>query len=241
MSERLRLLGSLSRAILREVKIAFGGAAIAPTARRRPVRRHSPMKNKFTVENAAMLLIDHQVGTIQLARNIAREQIVQNTRALARTALETGMPLVLTSSEETQFQGLLLDDLQHLAPDAYEKRIKRPGIVDAWDFPDYKKAVEATGKKNLIMAGLTNDVCIVFPAISAVEDGYDVQVVVDAGGSPTAIADAISTQRMKDLGVTLTTTNQIMAELAVSWAIGSGKTIQTIMYQEVLSKLMEQK
>lgn len=199
------------------------------------------MKNKFTVENAAMLLIDHQVGTIQLARNIAREQIVQNTRALARTALETGMPLVLTSSEETQFQGLLLDDLQHLAPDAYEKRIKRPGIVDAWDFPDYKKAVEATGKNKLIMAGLTNDVCIVFPAISAVEDGYDVQVVVDAGGSPTAIADTISTQRMKDHGVTLTTTNQIMAELAVSWAVGSGKTIQTIMYQEVLSKLMEQK
>ena len=79
------------------------------------------------------------------------------------------------------------------------------------------------------MAGLTNDVCIVFPAISAAEDGYEVQVVVDAGGSPTQIADTISTQRMKDHGVTLTTTNQLLAELAYNWAEGKGHTIQTIL------------
>lgn len=64
------------------------------------------------------------------------------------------------------------------------------------------------------MAGLTHDVCIVFPAISGIEDGYEVQVVIDAGGSPTQAADETSTQRMKDHGVTLTTTNQLMAGLA---------------------------
>lgn len=69
------------------------------------------MKNKFTIENAVMLLIDHQQGTIKLARNLPHAEIVQNTRALARTAVETGMPLVLTSSMEDHFQGLLLDDL----------------------------------------------------------------------------------------------------------------------------------
>ena len=197
------------------------------------------MKNKFTIENSAMLLIDHQQGTIKLARNISREEIVQNTRALARTAAETGMPLVLTSSMETAFQGMLLEDLREIAPEAYEQRVKRPGIVDAWEYEDYKKAVEATGRKKLIMAGLTNDVCIVFPAISAFEAGYDVQVVVDAGGSPTQIADDISVQRMKDHGVTLTTTNQLMAELAYSWADGAGHKIQAIMYEEILSKLLK--
>jgi nicotinamidase-related amidase len=196
------------------------------------------MKNKFTVDNSAMLLIDHQQGTIKLAKNIAYEQIVQNTRALARTAKETGMPLVLTSSEEENFQGLLLEDLQKLAPEGYESRVKRPGIVDCWEFEPFRKAVEATGKKKLIMAGLTNDVCIVFPAISATEDGYEVQVVIDAGGSPTQVADETSTQRMKDHGVTLTTTNQLMAELAYDWANGAGHQIQTIMYEEILSKLM---
>jgi nicotinamidase-related amidase len=88
------------------------------------------------------------------------------------------------------------------------------------------------------MAGLTNDVCIVFPAISAVEDGFDVQVVVDAGGSPTSIADETALRKMEKHGVTLTSTNQVMAELANSWSEGAGQTIQTIMYEEVLVKFM---
>lgn len=196
------------------------------------------MKNKFTVENSAILLIDHQQGTIKLARNLPREEIIQNTRALARTAVETGIPLVLTSSMETNFQGLLLEDLLVIAPEQYEKRIKRPGIVDCWEYEEYKKAVEATGKKKLIMAGLTNDVCTVYPAISAVEDGYEVQVVVDAGGSPTMLADETSLRRMEKHGVTLTSTNQVMAELAVSWSHDFGQKIQTIMYEEILAKLM---
>lgn len=197
------------------------------------------MKNKFTVENAAMLLIDHQQGTLKLARNLPREEIVQNTRALARTAVESGMPLVLTSSMEDHFQGLLLDDLQEIAPEAYNQRIKRPGVVDCWEYDEYKNAVVATGKKKLIMAGLTNDVCIVYPAISAIEDGFEVQVVVDAGGSPTTLADETALRRMEKHGVTLTSTNQVMAELANSWSEGVGQTIQTIMYQEILAKLVE--
>ncbi|MBD1853272.1 isochorismatase family protein [Leptolyngbya sp. FACHB-711] len=197
------------------------------------------MKNKFTVENTAMLLIDHQQGTIKLARNLPREEIVQNTRALARVAVESGMSLVLTSSMEDHFQGLLLDDLQEIAPEAYSKRIKRPGVVDCWEYDEYKNAVIATGKKKLIMAGLTNDVCIVYPAISAIEDGFEVQVVVDAGGSPTTLADETALRRMEKHGVTLTSTNQVMAELANSWSEGVGQTIQTIMYQEILSKFLE--
>jgi nicotinamidase-related amidase len=197
------------------------------------------MKNKFTVENVAMLLIDHQQGTIKLARNLPYAEIVQNTPALARVAVETGMSLVLTSSMEDHFQGLLLDDLQEIAPEAYNKRIKRPGVVDCWEYDEYRNAVLATGKKKLIMAGLTNDVCIVYPAISAIEDGFEVQVVVDAGGSPTTLADETALRRMEKHGVTLTSTNQVMAELANSWSEGVGQTIQTIMYQEILAKLIE--
>lgn len=197
------------------------------------------MKNLFTTENAAMLLIDHQQGTVKLAKNIPYREILSNTRALARTAVETNMPLVLTSSEEDQFQGPLFEDLAQIAPEAYGERIKRPGIVDCWQFAPFREAVEATGKKKLIMAGLTNDVCIVFPAISAVEDGYEVQVVVDAGGSPTMLADETSTRRMEKHGVTLTTTNQLLAELAYNWAEGNGHVIQTILYQENLARLVE--
>lgn len=197
------------------------------------------MKTKFTTENATMILIDHQVGTIKLARNISNAEIIRNMRALARTAVETGMPLILTTSLETQFQGPLLDDLKKIAPEAYEKRVQRTGIVDAWDDPNFKAAVEATGRKKLIMAGLTNDVCIVFPSISAVEDGYEVQAVINAGGSPSQVADDVSIQRMKDHGVTITVANQMLAELADRWSEGQGPTIEKILLEEILSEIMK--
>lgn len=196
------------------------------------------MKDKLTTENAAMLLIDYQVGTIKLAKNIPHKEIIRNMRALARLAVETGMPLVLTSSLESEFQGEILDDLKEIAPEAYEKRIKRLGVVDCWDDPNYKAAVEATGRKKLVMAGLTNHVCTVFPSISATEEGFDVQVVIDAGGSPTQVSDDASAQRMKDHGVTITVTDQIIAELANMWSEGDGPTIQKILQEEILSQTM---
>jgi isochorismate hydrolase len=99
--------------------------------------------------------------------------------------------------------------------------------------------VEATEKKKLIMAGLTNDVCIVYPAISAVEAGYEVQVVVDAGGSPTQVADETAIRRMEKHGVIITSTNQLMAELATDWASKEGSVIQRIMYEENLKSMVE--
>ena len=87
------------------------------------------------------------------------------------------MPLVLTSSLESEFQGPTFEDLKEIAPEAYEKRVKRAGVVNCRDDPNLKSAVEATGRKKLIMAGLTNQVCIVMPSISATEEGYEVQVV----------------------------------------------------------------
>ncbi len=94
-----------------------------------------------------MLLIDFQEGTLKLAKNIPHAQIIMNMRALARVAVETKMPLVLTSSLESEFQGEVLDDLQEIAPEECEKRIKRTGVVDPWDDPNFKSAVVATGRR----------------------------------------------------------------------------------------------
>lgn len=176
---------------------------------------------------------------MKLARNIDHKTLISNTRALCRVAVETGMPLVLTSSQEDHFQGLLLKDIQKIAPSAYAKRVKRPGVVDTWMYVPFKNEVIACGRKKLIMAGLTNDVCIVYPAISAVEDGFEVQVVADAGGSPSQVADEVSLRRMENHGVTITTTNQVMAELATDWSSAIGGAIQRIMYEEILKPMIE--
>jgi len=197
------------------------------------------MRGTFLPADTAMLLIDHQVGTARLAVSTPADEILRNTRALARTAVETGMPLILTSSQEDRFQGPLFADLATIAPEAHAARVKRPGVVDCWTYAPFRDAVLATGRKNLVMAGLTNDVCIVFPAISALEEGFAVQVVADAGGSPTPAADTAALERMRGRGVTVTSTNQVLAELATDWASPTGEAIQRIMYEEVLRRLVE--
>jgi nicotinamidase-related amidase len=173
------------------------------------------MKNLFTIENSALLLIDHQVGTMSWVRSLELDVIKTNTLVLAKSAQATGMSVLLTSSMETQAQGLLFDELQQVLPDAYKNRIQREGQVDCMTDLNFSAAVEAMQRKNLIMAGITTDVCIVYPAITAVEAGYQVQVVVDACGSPTKLGDEIALRRMEKAGVILTTTNQLIAELGV--------------------------
>jgi nicotinamidase-related amidase len=122
----------------------------------------------FTPQDFALLLIDHQVGTMQLVKNIPYEVVKQNAIALAKTAKILNMPVVLTSSQETNVQGSLLPELKEILPEAFEVRVKRAGIVNAWNDPNFSAAVAATGKKNLIMAGVTTSVCLVYPALSAI-------------------------------------------------------------------------
>lgn len=195
------------------------------------------MKNLFTIENSALLLIDHQVGTMSWVRSLDLDVIKTNTLVLAKSAQATGMPILLTSSMETQAQGLLFAELQQVLPDAYKNRIQREGQVDCMTDQNFSVAVEAMQRKNLIMAGITTDVCIVYPAITAVEAGYQVQVVVDACGSPTKLGDEIALRRMENAGVILTTTNQLIAELGQNWSSANGSKLISILFEDVLSKL----
>jgi nicotinamidase-related amidase len=87
---------------------------------------------------------------------------------LAKTAKILGLPVVLTSSQETNIQGLLLSEFKEILPEAYSARVQRAGIVNAWNDPNFSAAVDATGKKNLIMAGVTTSVCLVYPFLSYV-------------------------------------------------------------------------
>ncbi|RJT24150.1 isochorismatase family protein [Buttiauxella izardii] len=185
---------------------------------------------KFTADNAAMLLIDHQVGTMGWAKSMPFEELKRNALMLAKSAAILNMPVVLTSSMEEYAQGPLVEELKTILPTEFEARIKRLGIVNAMDDENFAAAVKATGRKKLIIAGVTNDVCTVYPALTLVAAGFDVQVVADAGASPTKMADEIALRRMDKNGITLTTTNQLIAELAGSWATPQGeKLVQVLM------------
>ncbi len=184
---------------------------------------------KFGVDNAALLLIDHQVGTMGWVKSISFEEMKRNALMLAQAARILKLPTVLTSSMEEYAQGPLLSELESILPAEFAARIKRFGIVNAMDDENFAAAVTATERKKLIIAGVTNDVCTVYPALSLVRDGFEVQVVADAGGSPTKMADDIALRRMERGGVTLTSTNQLIAELAGSWTTPKGGELIQVM------------
>ncbi len=195
-------------------------------------------KSPFTAADSALLLIDHQVGTMQLIKNIPLDRVKRNTLALATTAKVFEMPVVLTSSQEEMFQGLLIPELAEMFPKEYDARVKRAGIVNAWDDPLFVAAIKKTGRKNLIMAGVTTDVCLIFPAISAIEAGYRVQAVLDAGGSPFDLSEEMARKRMSDAGVVLTATITLLAELAQDWSTTEGEQLKTTLFGEVLKGIV---
>lgn len=190
---------------------------------------------RFTGDNAAMLLIDHQVGTMGWVRSIPFEEMKRNALMLAQTAKILNMPVVLTSSMEEYAQGPLLSELESIFPVEFAARIKRTGIVNAMDDEHFAAAVKATGRKNIVVAGVTNDVCTVFPALTLVDNGLDVQVIADAGGSPAKLSDDIALRRMEKGGVTLSSTNQVIAELVGSWSTPEGERV----VQEVVMKALQ--
>jgi len=147
------------------------------------------------------------------------------------------MPVVLTSSQENNTQGPLLPEIAEILPEAYEARVKRPGVVNAWAYPDFHKAVLATGRKQLIMAGVTTDVCLIFPAIDAAREGFAVQAVMDASGSPSDLSEEFSRQRMHDAGVVLTATNTLMAEIAQDWSTPTGQQLIGLLFSDVFPAL----
>jgi nicotinamidase-related amidase len=188
----------------------------------------------FTQDNAALLLIDHQVGTMKLIKNLPLTEVEKNTLALANIAKVLNIPVVLTSSQEDRFQGPLMTALADILPEAYATRVKRAGIVNAWEDQNFVAAVKATKRTHLIMAGITTDVCLIFPAISAVQEGYAVQAVMDASGSPFRLSEELARLRMQDAGVVLTATITLIAELVQDWSRPEGVALQQLLFTDIL-------
>lgn len=115
--------------------------------------------------NAAVLLVDHQTGLLSLVLDIDPDKFKNNVLALADAAKYFNLPTILTTSFENGPNGPLVPELKEMFPDA--PYIARPGQINAWDNEYFVKAIKATGKKQLIIAGVVTEVCVAFPALSA--------------------------------------------------------------------------
>lgn len=166
-------------------------------------------------DNAAVLLVDHQTGLLSLVRDIDPDKFKNNVLALAAAAKYFNLPTILTTSFEEGPNGPLVPELKEMFPDV--PYIVRPGQINAWDNEDFVNAVKATGKKQLIIAGVVTEVCVAFPTLSALAEDFEVFVVTDASGTFNALTRDSALNRVSQAGAQLTTWFGAACELHRDW------------------------
>jgi nicotinamidase-related amidase len=174
------------------------------------------MNPLFDPKDTVVLLLDHQTGLFQTVKDVPVRDLRANTVVLAKIAELAKAPIFTTASEPGGTNGPLMPELAEAAPNA--KYIGRKGEVSAWDNEDFKKAVEATGRKTLIIAGVWTSVCVAFPALQAKAEGYNVYYVLDASGDMSEMASQATLARMTQAGIIPVTTNVVLCEFQRTWA-----------------------
>jgi nicotinamidase-related amidase len=165
--------------------------------------------------DSVLLLLDHQSGLFQTVKDISVTELRNNTMMLAKLATLLKIPVITTASEPNGPNGPLMPEIHQFAPHAVY--VGRKGEVNAWDNEDFVKAVRATGKKTLIMAGVWTSVCVMFPALDAKAAGFKVYAVIDASGDPSELASRTTLARFIQAGVVPTSTNAVLSETHRTW------------------------
>ena len=170
----------------------------------------------LTPDNCALVFIDHQPQMgFGVASGIDRQQLVNNVLLLAKGAKEYGVPTVLTTVETESFSGPMWPELLDVFPE--QTPIERTGM-NSWDNEEFREAIKATGKKNIILSGLWTEVCISWPTLNMLGEGYNIFVVEDACGGTSAAAQEAALSRMTQAGAVRMTTIGTVLEFQRDWA-----------------------
>ena len=166
----------------------------------------------LTSENAALVLIDYQPGLVEGVNSRSKESLINNVVALTKAAKLFELPIVLSSvGVEAGYQEETIPELQALLPDV---KIVDRSTVNAWEHEGFRAAVEATGRRKLIMGALWTEVCLVFPVLDLLKEGYEVYAVSDAAGGTSVDAHERGMQRMIQAGAVPVTWEAVMSEMA---------------------------
>ena len=170
----------------------------------------------LTPKNCALVFIDYQPTQVNSIRSMDRQQLVQNSVRVARIALTYGLPTVLsTVNVKTGVNKPTVQELAEVLPDT--PQIDRT-TINAWEDVEFKAAIEATGRKKLVMAALWTEACLTFPTLDALREGYEVYPVADAVGGTSIEAHETALERMAQAGAKLTSWVQLACELQRDWA-----------------------
>jgi nicotinamidase-related amidase len=171
-----------------------------------PTRPYEPL----TAENAALILIDHQVGLMTGVRDYSTGEIKHNVVALTKAALALKLPIVVTTTARDSMWGPTFPELVEALPGV---PIIDRSSVNAFDDATVAQAIAATGRKKLIFAGISLEVCAAFPAMTAIGKGFDAYVAVDASGTFSETKRQAGLLRMMQAGVILSDYATLMVEI----------------------------
>ena len=175
------------------------------------IARDPKTDHLLTPENSALLLIDYQPGLIDGTKSVSREILTNNVVALAKAGALFRLPIVLsTIAVSLGYQEDTVPELKDVLPGV--TTVDR-SAVNAWEEPAFRDAVIATGRSKFIMAGLWTEVCLVFPALDLLNEGYQVYAVSDASGGTSVDAHERGMQRVIQAGAIPITWEAVMAEL----------------------------
>jgi nicotinamidase-related amidase len=202
---------------------------MASEPRRDPVTDHL-----LTPENAALIFIDYQPSQVQAVTSMDRELLVRNIVSVARTARTFGLPIVLSTVNVANGQGPTIPELKEVLADSSE--IDRT-TLNAWEDVEFRQAVEATGRKKLIMTALWTEICLTFPSLDALRAGYEVYPVVDAVAGTSPEAHRAGLERIVQAGGQPISWVSLACELQRDWA--RGDTVPDIVDIVLTSRLLK--
>ena len=166
-------------------------------------------------DDVAVVMIDHQPQMLFGVQSIDRQTLINNSAALAKTAKIFDIPIVLTTVAAEAFSGPLIPQVQSVFPDI--EPIDRTSM-NSWDDENFRRAIEATGRKRFVIAALWTEVCLVMPVIEMLEAGYEVYIVTDASGGTSSEAHERSVARLIQAGAVPVVWLQVLLELQRDWA-----------------------
>jgi len=182
---------------------------------------------RLSSDNAALLMIDHQTGLANGVQTQSPTEFVNNVKALASWAKLYKLPTIITTSAADGPNGPIMPAVTSLLPDA--TIIHRPGEINAWDNAEFVAAVERLGRKKLLIAGISTEVCLAFVSLSAVAAGYDVYGVLDASGTWNRLVEQAAIARLVQAGIVPITWVAVGAELLIDWRSPTGQAHAGVM------------
>ena len=171
-------------------------------------------KGLLTPDNCVVALIDHQPQMLFGVANFDRQEVINNVLALAKAARVFDLPVVLSTVESKSFSGNMWPQLRAVFPG--REPIERSSM-NSWDDKNFVAAIEKTGRKKIVLAGLWTETCVTLPTVQAIHDGYEVYVVEDCCGDVSQLAHDNAMKRVIQAGAKPVTALMVMLEWQRDW------------------------